>query len=367
MDVTSSYLNYTGIYCSIFSISTCENRKKRSLTYLNIISLMIFLFLSFFIIGYHLYFSFIESNLRILNITRIILNLLAIKNVYESYFNGSKFDKSYDELISKLAKNDIKKLIKMDIIFTIYSTTTFSLQGILCFFYHFNYGIEPGFLQLLGRQTPPSNIVFLIGLFNYVMLFGSFYSSIHHYNLIQYICYIACCNLEVTIKKDTNFNINDAKKYIRNINKLRKIINQTLGFHPFALLTIMWSCFVFGFAGVMTQEKIFTLYFAFITAGLCNLYCWMYALQMVHFSSKATISMNKIRDFCKNFACQNISLNKHHHHHQLTLTEYLMLEPLEPLSAWGCMELQPNILLSFLNLAIPFTVMIFSNLKSLYY
>lgn len=368
MAVTCCSLNYTSLYCALFAIATRQSRKVTILSALQQLSAFLFLFLSFWVIGYHVYTVIIGAQIKILNLTRIAINLIAIKNIYESYFRGCKFDRAYNELIVHLTPRQMKQIRNMDLLLSLSSLLLFALQTSLCTLYYTKYGIEPGFLQLLGRQTSPSKTVFTIGILNFICLFNSFYASIQYYNLIQFTCSVFTRGLGDRLAREEESKLlreEHLKKYIGNMNKLRRLINRTMSFHPFALLTIMWSFFVFGFAGIMTHEKMFTLYFAFITAGLCNLYVWTYALVMVHFSSKASRDMAKVRDMCKHFACQHIE--EGNKNHKLTLTEYLMLEPLEPLWAWGCIQLQPSILLSFLNVAIPFTVMVVTTMKSHFY
>ena len=264
-------------------------------------------FIHFLIMG------ILEGKFIILKIIRVLTNLIVFKVAIDCYKDRPHL--SLMKFLKYLTPKEEARLAKY---FKIRTGLVLLLTPVVIFYFYICGWDE--LKVLLSTQPHPQTWEAILHMVNFEMAYGCLIFANMYYNFIQFVCFIYAqkCKEQFESFEGDNFEL-FVKIKCQEFNRIRQVVNETLGFLPLALLTIFWISFVFGFAYVCTHREFFSTKFTMVTLGTSALLMFLTLCEALYFIEKGEATMaqarriaaSKVTNRMASFKCQMGQINNY--------------------------------------------------------
>lgn len=359
----SNFFYRTNCFCSLHGVPTNVSRQLNIVYYCKLIVTVALIVINIVVFG-QVSFRVSLGHYSLTDLLRVFLSFVAIKSFYDLEYFCPWLDRSVSFMLGNLSKKYIDKICHLDLmLFLFMITVSTSLISWIAYVY-----ITDQFAGLrtfiAGPEDNSSDFGILILIIHLYFILGCILISSVFYIQIQVLSGLYCESLNDSLILCKSVMLDKLIKQCRYINRIRNLINRSIGFIPFALILSIWFFFVFGlsFANAYDNIKHNGLTLALIIILIIN------GLILLELLIRSTTyferSARQLRQSCANLTSLPEMCDQDIQYRMANLlNNFLTTEKLPVMMAYDLMQIKPNLAISLLDSMITFTVMILTSFR----
>ena len=355
--------NFYYVTAALYGIATVDSKRIPWLGTLQKTVLILIALVETSAFIYHSVAIF-NGNFVLVKIVRLLMCIISAKILIDC--NSDRPHLSYITFLKFVSSKENALLSKYLNIHFIIVTIIGVLSSGLLMYHSITFGWKEVNL-LFGAEADPTIYEAVLSMGNYQFLYFVQILAAEYYNSIQYICYVYAetCKELFESFDETNYEL-FVKIKCQEFNQLRTVINETLGFIPFALMIYIWLLFVIGMSFVLSRKDDFTIFFSGVVFSSSLGLLILSLMETLYYVNKSDSSMKEARRVAATRVTNRMASAKYHFsemNRYFALLCYLKHNPVVKMNAFCVVDLEPQVLLSIGNSLITFIILLLTTLK----